>query len=235
MANHKQARALARQALQTVFSGEPTLGEIEALTGVGWLETCYGAGWRGSGKGSNNMGAIQAGSSWKGDTFTYTDTHPNADGSSTPYRVAFRKYATPLEGWIDLARVAFVNRGRATVRAAAQQCDWLGVSTALHSTGYYEGFGRTVADRIGHHYAALSKAIALADAAENKAEVPPTVRFGSTGETVKELQRELGVVADGIFGKITLGALRGFQSTHGLVVDGICGPVTWTTILIAHS
>src|SRR5205823_10530697 len=45
-------------------------------------------------------------------------------------------------------------------------------------------------------------------------------------EMVMQLQRRLGVVADGEFGPITLGAVKRFQASHGLVVDGIVGPAT---------
>jgi peptidoglycan hydrolase-like protein with peptidoglycan-binding domain len=48
----------------------------------------------------------------------------------------------------------------------------------------------------------------------------------SVRESVRRLQRRLGVVADGDFGPITLRAVKGFQASHRLVVDGIVGPVT---------
>ena len=36
-----------------------------------------------------------------------------------------------------------------------------------------------------------------------------------------------GLETDGIFGQATEQAVRSFQSTHGLEVDGIVGPMTW--------
>jgi peptidoglycan hydrolase-like protein with peptidoglycan-binding domain len=48
----------------------------------------------------------------------------------------------------------------------------------------------------------------------------------SLSQSVQQLQRRLGVVADGDFGPITLRAVKAFQASHGLVVDGIVGPAT---------
>ena len=163
MTTHTQARDLARRAIESVFGEPATRGEIWALAGIACLETNYGNGWKGAGAGSHNQGAIQCGPGWKGQRFSYTDTHPNADGTSTPYRIDFRKYDTEIEGWIDLCKVAFVNRGRHIVREAAKAESWADVSAALHGTSYYEGFGKTVGDRVHNHLLALEGAIARAN------------------------------------------------------------------------
>ena len=234
MTTHAQAREHALQALVSRFDGATTLGEVKALAGVGCLETRYGDGWKGAGVGSNNMGAQQCGSGWKGDRFVYVDTHPNADGSSSTYRACFRKYATPEAGWFALVDIVYVNRARDRVRKAAQQNDWKGVSEGLYRTGYYEGFGKTPAERVANHLRSLTKAIAAADKAPMPivpmATLPTTVRRGSRGEAVKLLQRELRLAADGIFGAITDAALRVYQHDHGLLMDGVCGPKTWAVL-----
>jgi hypothetical protein len=234
MPSHAQARIFAKEALANRFGREPFSGETKALTGVANLETQYGAGWKGAGKGSFNMGAVQCGSSWKGDRFSYTDTRPNDDGTSTPYRVDFRKYPTAEDGWFDLVNVVYVNRGRQCVREAAQFGDFYRVSQTLHQTGYYEGFGATGADRIRNHYRALSKSIAAADGAVAPVvpvtKLPPTVKRGSSGEAVKLLQRELKLAADGLFGVITDATLRVYQADRGLAQDGVCGTKTWTAL-----
>jgi hypothetical protein len=46
------------------------------------------------------------------------------------------------------------------------------------------------------------------------------------GISVADLQRRLGVTADGIFGPQTRRAVRAFQRRNGLIVDGIVGPQT---------
>jgi peptidoglycan hydrolase-like protein with peptidoglycan-binding domain len=76
---------------------------------------------------------------------------------------------------------------------------------------------------------------------------PPTIRppypgfllrRGSTGEAVRTLQTLLNenrkyhpilplLAVDGIFGPITEGAVRTFQSREQIAVDGIVGPITW--------
>jgi hypothetical protein len=165
MTTHAAARQFARVALERRFGNGVTSGEVKALAGIGWLETNYGAGWKGDGANSNNIGAIHADPSWSGDVFLSKDTRPNADGSSTEYYTRFKKYATAADGWNDLVDTAFIQHGRSSVRAAARVNDWLGVSTALYQTGYYEGFGATDAERIAGHRKALQAAISAADEA----------------------------------------------------------------------
>jgi hypothetical protein len=233
MTTHEQARQCARIAIVNAF-GVASEGEVKALAGVACLETSYGDGWKGSGVGSFNLGAIQCGKGWAGERFSYVDTHPNADGTSTRYQVDFRKYPTREAGWADLVQVVFVNCNRRVVRSAAQQNDWYGVSKAMRQTGFYEGFGRNQEERISNHFRALSGAIARADKAAVPVVVvpslPPTVRRGDIGEAVKLLQGELGIARDGIFGPVTGSFLQNKQSALGLKSDGICGPLTWAAL-----
>lgn len=65
--------------------------------------------------------------------------------------------------------------------------------------------------------------------------LPPTLRIGSSGDAVEELQRLLGtksiaVKSDGEFGPATSASVKRFQSSRGLVADGVAGPQTWAAL-----
>ncbi|MEZ6187490.1 MAG: peptidoglycan-binding protein [Planctomycetota bacterium] len=74
---------------------------------------------------------------------------------------------------------------------------------------------------------------ALVSAPLAQGQSQPTLRQGSRGAAVRTLQTLLkqrgfdpGPI-DGIFGNMTLAAVRRFQSARRLVVDGVVGPQTW--------
>jgi len=52
------------------------------------------------------------------------------------------------------------------------------------------------------------------------------LRLGDIGEDVKQLQLALNIKADGYFGPVTLGRVKAFQASNGLVDDGVVGPIT---------
>lgn len=56
------------------------------------------------------------------------------------------------------------------------------------------------------------------------------VRKGDIGQEVKQIQRELDIEADGVFGPITESAVMRFQVEEHLDVDGIVGPKTWAAL-----
>lgn len=66
----------------------------------------------------------------------------------------------------------------------------------------------------------------------------PTIRNGSRGEYVAQLQDSLISLgydlspygADGSFGNKTAAAVKTFQKDHGLQADGVCGPMTWAAL-----
>lgn len=59
----------------------------------------------------------------------------------------------------------------------------------------------------------------------------PTTRIGDVGPYVQNVQEILGIVpADGDFGSITEGGVKGFQAAAGIAADGIVGPMTWDAL-----
>ena len=57
------------------------------------------------------------------------------------------------------------------------------------------------------------------------------LKLGSKGESVKQLQRILGLTADGDFGPKTDAAVKQFQKNNNLKEDGIVGDKTWQVLL----
>lgn len=240
MLSHKDARAIIAAAFRARFGRDGTRPELQCVQGVGFLETGYAQNWKPPGVGSFNWGAIQG--QGPAGAFQYTDTHPNDDGTSTPYAISFRKYHSLADGAEDLIRIVYQSNGRdRLVLPAATKGDTLAFSTAMHTTRYYEGFGRTVQERIANHHKALMAGIVAAareigeplpDGSEAPPAPPPTIKQGSTGEAVKAWQRTLiaagfELVADGSFGPKTAALTKSFQSELHLVADGVVGPATY--------
>ena len=57
-------------------------------------------------------------------------------------------------------------------------------------------------------------------------------KVGSTGEQVKQIQKALGLKADGIFGRGTESAVKKFQKENGLYVDGKVGEKTLAKLIL---
>lgn len=80
----------------------------------------------------------------------------------------------------------------------------------------------------------------LAKAHKKYASAAPTgprtvLKFGDRGSDVAELQRALvrngyAIQADGIYGRATEKAVRGFQRAASLIVDGMAGPATMAAL-----
>lgn len=69
----------------------------------------------------------------------------------------------------------------------------------------------------------------------------PTLRYGSQGEFVKQLQMELKQLMfyngniDGYFGNETLKSVKAFQINNKLTTDGIVGKDTWSALIYLYS
>ena len=60
------------------------------------------------------------------------------------------------------------------------------------------------------------------------------LRLGSRGEMVRQVQRALHLLDDGIYGPITRDAVIAFQEQHRLIPDGIVGPATFAMLIPAR-
>lgn len=239
--SHVEARKHIIKALE-LAKLSTDLRVAQALQGVAWLESRYGSGWRGAGVNSWNMGAIQAGHPPcnPDKSFLYTDTKPQPDGSSIPYKICFRKYPSPAEGFADLARVVYSKR-RASVLQAALEGDLYKVSKTMRETLYYEGFGPTQEARIANHHKALHLAVvriarALGEKMPDGSDVPPRVlrltNLNMKGADVERLQRALGIPVTGVYDRDVRKAVMALQaSRQGVTVDGIVGHgQTWPIV-----
>ena len=109
-----------------------------------------------------------------------------------------------------------------------------GVTTTKVTAGKWTHWGEVT----GVDYAGDNAELRMQNA-ELNAENRLTIRRGSKGETVAEIQGilerlgyDLGSCGvDGDFGRMTEKAVKAFQKDHGLTVDGICGPKTWKELM----
>jgi peptidoglycan hydrolase-like protein with peptidoglycan-binding domain len=58
-----------------------------------------------------------------------------------------------------------------------------------------------------------------------------TLKRGSTGDAVKQMQQKLGIPADGDFGPGTEAAVKKWQAANGLTADGVVGPKTLAALM----
>ena len=109
---------------------------------------------------------------------------------------------------------------------------------------FYAGRHRAASTKITHHAGASMLAVAAislggtaigaqsataAPASQSvsaKATFSGLVKQGSRGSVVKQVQRKVGVSADGVFGPATASAVKRWQKRHGLTADGVVGSRT---------
>lgn len=244
MLSHAEAFELVSGAVGKVLGDQPRSVAVFCQA-VGCLESSYGRSWKGPGQGSHNWGAIQhkcppchpslVAEPGKHGCFTYKDTRPNDDGSSTPYAVCFRTWVNDEEGVEALVRTVYSTRRKSVLEAAAAHDVWA-FSAAMYDTGYYQGFGQTREIRISHHADTVRRIVRAIERAldgEQPAQVVAVrnLERGMRGDDVKAWQVRLNqdgarLKADGAFGMLTETATRHWQQDHDLPADGVVGPKT---------
>lgn len=109
--------------------------------------------------------------------------------------------------------------------------------------GYFSSLGGNQSDYIKESQYTQKSIYAIYEPPYSGGIVPkhPTLKKGSTGDAVKELQNDLNLLGstdglkrelliDGLFKIRTEQSVKKFQTEHGLTVDGIVGNFTWREI-----
>ena len=106
---------------------------------------------------------------------------------------------------------------------------YLGDGTVVHAKGHDWGVVREkLADTNFTHWGQPEGLL-------EDGPIRPVLRQGASGPAVTLLQTLLSDVAtpieaDGLFGPVTLAAVKAFQRQAGLAVDGVVGPKTWAAL-----
>src|SRR5215210_5892555 len=127
--------------------------------------------------------------------------------------------ALPMDGRRDLARRDIWER---SLKRSRQRRARAATAKANLPTARKVGFAVAATALL----APLAQQTAQAQTTATAAQSTALLKKGSRGPAVAALQRQLGIVADGVFGRQTRAAVRAFQSRNGLMVDGVVGPQT---------
>lgn len=115
---------------------------------------------------------------------------------------------------------------RKGLEAALARHDW---------AAFAHGYNGPLHER--HDYAGrLSRAHARWRSRQPAQTARPPLGLGSRGPAVAEAQRALvaagaALIVDGVYGRATLSAVRGYQAANGMVRDGVVGAATWARLL----
>jgi hypothetical protein len=200
-------------SLGTVTKGRPDLAGPLCNYGLGRDGTVYcvssgrayhaGLGkWQGVTAGNSEMLGIEAENS--------------GDGQPWP--------AVQIEAYVRLVAAILKQIGADPIMAAAHR-EWATPKgRKIDPTGIdMDAFRLQVA-------AVMNGALVRPPIPKVDAQKRPTLRRGVSSADVQDVQKALGVTADGVFGPKLEAAVRAFQRTHGLVADGIIGPAGWSAL-----
>jgi hypothetical protein len=179
--DHVRARAVLLAAFRQVMKREPTAIEIQAVQAIALHETGYGK--LAAFPGSHNWGGVQIPGTWGASEcpeagLLWKDSHPKPDGTDVVQSVCFRSYPDDVTGAIDLVRN--VTKARPKTLAALATGDADQIAAAMYAEHYYEGHGKTPAERVAGYAKGLAR---------RAAEIAP-----SLGEPVAVLRTPSSVV-----------------------------------------
>lgn len=155
---------------------------VQGIAAVARHETGFGTYFpfaKKDGFASHNWGAQQCNTIARqgqcpADCFPATDTSPTATGASIPYLACFQVNASPEAGALSLVRLLTVQRPG--IARALETGDAQVIAQAMRDARYYEGFGKTQAERVRNYATALERNARINAAqagVENAISLPP--------------------------------------------------------------
>ncbi|MBR3645974.1 MAG: glucosaminidase domain-containing protein [Lachnospiraceae bacterium] len=185
----------------------------------------------------NNFFGLKTGSKWKGASVNMKTKEEYKPGTLTTIRDNFRAYSDMKEGvkgYYDfISTTRYANLKTAT--------DYKQYATLIKADGYAtsSAYVKTLCSTVEKYgLDSWDKSYnAPKQATQSGIEAYPTLRRGSKGPYVKELQALLNysscgarLVVDGSYGSLTEIAVISFQKMRGIRADGITGPQTWAEL-----
>lgn len=135
---------------------------VQAIAAIARHETGFGTykPFARPGFESNNWGAQQCGVTAKAGLcppgcFPATDTSPTATGANIPYTACFLVHPDERTGARSLTKLLTVSRPG--IAASLSTGDTQQIAQAMRDAYYYEGFGRTQAERVANYATALQR------------------------------------------------------------------------------
>lgn len=155
---------------------------VQAIGAIARHETGFGTYFpfaKKDGFVSHNWGAQQCSTIAKGGRcpdgcFPATDTSPTATGASIPYLACFLVNPSEQAGALSLTRLVVVHRPG--IARALETGDAQVIAQAMRDARYFEGFGKTQAERVRNYATALERNARLNAAqagVENAISLPP--------------------------------------------------------------